>query len=695
MQDTTHKRLAVLRGHLGEVEGPDTSVASAACSAADGGEQLSVVLPETLLGNRWVVRRNALSPHRLVDTFAPPHDDIHTLYDNLESSIAEYGESPYLGHRTTDAKGQPGPYVWRTYAEVGEVRSAIGSGMLHLGVPPGSSVGLYSVNTPEWGLVDAACHAYSMVSVPLYDTLGPDTVKYICNHAELAAVACSAEVLGKMLEVLGECPSVRLLMVFGTRPHQRLPEVPSAPHCKVLTLDRVRALGYKHPKPHHPPKPSDIALINYTSGTTGVPKGAVLTHSNIIANAAGAALMLGAAAGFRHGDRHICYLPLAHIYERFNYTLATHFGCAVGFYRGNVLELLEDIQELRPTIFASVPRLWNRIYDKVLAQIQAANPISRSLFNTAYRYKLAALQRGDLGGGRLGPFWDRLVFSKIKARVGGEVRLLSSGASPISPEVFDFMRICFGATVVEGYGLTETSCLVAMTPPGDIMTGHVGPPSPACEVKLEDIPEMGYTNDDKPYPRGEVCVRGPIIFQGYYKDPENSRDAIDNAGWFHTGDVGSWIEGGRLKIIDRKKNIFKLAQGEYVAPEKIENVYARSPFVQQSFVYGNSLRAQLVAVAIPDPEYLLPWARERGLPRDLAELCRHPQVVAAVLKSMQEEGRAAGLKGFEQVAAIHLHPEPFSVENGMMTPTFKLKRPQAQAAFQAAIDEMYAKLPQL
>ncbi|EFN52377.1 hypothetical protein CHLNCDRAFT_32504 [Chlorella variabilis] len=666
--------------------------------------QYSVVLPEALTTNQWVVRRqvNALSPQRLVDTFPAPHDDIFTLYDNLESSIAEFGDSPYLGHRTSDAKGQPGPYVWQSYAEVGEVRSAIGSGMQHLGIQPGSGVGLYSVNTPEWCLVDAACHAYSLVSVPLYDTLGPDTVKYICNHAELAAVACSLEVLGKLLEVLHECPTVRLLIVYGTRPHQRLPDVPAAPHCKIMTLDRVRALGYKHPRPHHPPKPSDVALINYTSGTTGVPKGAVLTHSSIIANAESCASCCEMLTW--HLPR--SYLPLAHIYERFNFTLVTHYGAAAGFYRqarclyrrGNVLELLEDIQELRPTIFSSVPRLWNRIYDKVMAQIQAANPVSRALFNTAYQYKLAALQRGDLSGGRLGPFWDRLVFSKIKARVGGEVRLLTSGASPISPDVFDFLRICFGATVIEGYGMTESSCLISMTPPGDPRAGHVGPPSPACEVKLEDIPEMGYTNADQPHPRGEICVRGPIVFQGYYKDEANTRDAVDAHGWLHTGDVGTWIEGGRLKIIDRKKNIFKLAQGEYVAPEKIENVYARSPFVMQSFVYGNSLRAQLVAVVIPDPEYLLPWGKERGLPADLAQLCRTPQasgVVHAVLKSMMEEGRAAGLKGFEQVAAVHLHPDPFSVENGMMTPTFKLKRPQAQAAFQPDIDEMYSKLPQL
>ena len=188
-------------------------------------------------------------------------------------------------------------------------------------------------------------------------------------------------------------------------------------------------------------------------------------------------------------------------------------------------------------------------------------------------------------------------------------------------------------------------------------------------------------------------MRGPILFKGSYKDPAATAETIDGEGWLHTGDVGTWLPGGRLKIIDRKKNIFKLAQGEYIAPEKIETVYARSPFVLQSFVYGNSLRAQLVAVVVPDPDYLLPWAAERGLPKDLRQLCANPAVTAAVFKSLQQEGKAAGLKGFEQVAAVRLAPEQFSVENGLMTPTFKITRPQAQAAFQDAIAEMYAALP--
>jgi long-chain acyl-CoA synthetase len=419
-----------------------------------------------------------------------------------------------------------------------------------------------------------------------------------------------------------------------------------------------------------------------------VPKGAVLTHANLIADSAGHEGLLEVGPG----DRHISYLPLAHIYERMNFLGATRKGISVGFYRGNVLELLDDIQELQPTLFNSVPRLWNRIHDRVMGTIRAGNPISRSLFETAYASKKAALARGDPSGGRFGPFWDRLVFSKIKARIGGKVRYMSSGASPISPEVMEFLRVCFGATVVEGYGMTETSCTISVQRPDDPTVGHVGAPLPCCEVKLEDIPEMGYSNADKPYPRGEICVRGPTIFQGYYKDPEQTREVLDADGWLHTGDVGMWIEGGRLKIFDRKKNIFKLAQGEYIAPEKIENVYARSPLVAQSFVHGDSLKPQLVAVVVPDPETLLPWAASRRLPQDFAALCKDASVVAAVHKSMVEEGRAAGLKGFEQVAAIHLHPQAFAVDNGLLTPTFKLKRPQARKAFAEQIEAMYSKL---
>ncbi|KAK9909434.1 hypothetical protein WJX75_002244 [Coccomyxa subellipsoidea] len=650
--------------------------------------QYSVSLPERLTPTGpWLVHRSATSPSQLVDSFPPPDDHIRTLHDNYEHSFAMFAQVPYLGQRMVDDKGKPGPYHWMTYLEVAKARTDIGSGLLHFGLSSGCTLGLYSVNCRDWVLVEAACVSYSIVTVPLYDTLGPDAVRYISNHAELRAVTCSIALLPVLLKELQACPSISLVVVFGLKKGQKLPRVAPGLKARVVTLEAVAAAGREHPRAHIPPLPRDTATLCYTSGTTGIPKGAILSHANLIADAAGSNTLLNA----QPGDRHISYLPLAHIYERVTLVGVTHGGVSIGFYRGDVAELLDDVLELRPTIFTSVPRLWNRIYDRVMGTIRAGNPVARRLFAAAYASKKAALQAGDLSGGRFGPFWDRLVFSKIKARLGGEVRIMTTGASPISAEVIDFMRICFGATVIEGYGMTETACTISMTLPDDTTSGHVGGPLPCCEVKLEDIPEMGYTNGDQPYPRGEICVRGPTVFQGYYKDEMQTREILDADGWLHTGDIGLWLPGGRLKIIDRKKNIFKLAQGEYIAPEKIENVYMRSPFVAQAFVYGDSLQAHLVAVIVPDPDTLLPWAASRGLPQDLNRLVADPTVTTAVFNSILEEGRTSKLRGFEQVAAVTLVAEQFSVENNLLTPTFKLKRPQAKAAFQEAIDKMYAK----
>lgn len=270
--------------------------------------------------------------------------------------------------------------------------------------------------------------------------------------------------------------------------------------------------------------------------------------------------------------------------------------------------------------------------------------------------------------------------------------VLFLGASPISPEVFDFLKICFGANVIEGYGMTETSCTISLTNFSDTNSGHVGPPIPCCEVKLVDIPEMNYYSTDQPYPRGEVCVRGPILFQGYHKDKAQTMEVMDEEGWFHTGDVGCWLSNGRLKIIDRKKNLFKLAQGEYIAPEKIENIYMRCPMVAQVFIYGDSLKSQLVGIVVPDVDVLIPWAKQQGIRKNLAALCEDKEVVSSILDSIQAEGRIAGLTGFEQVHAICVIPEPFTVENDLLTPTFKLKRPQAKEKFRTQIEKLYQTL---
>lgn len=689
MESSAQRRLRAIQAHLLPIASIDDSSSIVERNETSGeffqGDGYSVVLPEKLHTGKWNVYRSARSPLKLVTRF-PNHPEIGTLHDNFVHAVESFPDYKYLGTRVR-VDGTVGEYKWMTYGEVSTARSAIGSALQNYGLSKGMSVGLYFINRPEWVVVDHACSAYSYISVPLYDTLGPDAVQYIVNHADVQAIFCDRMTLNSLLSFLSEIPTVRVIVVVGGV-DEYLPSLPGASGVKLISYSKLLSQGRASLQPFCPPNPDDIATICYTSGTTGTPKGVVLTHGSLIASTAG----MSSSAGFYPTDVYISYLPLAHIYERANQIMLVYYGCAVGFYQGDNLKLMDDLVALRPTLFCSVPRLYNRIYAGITNAVKTSGVLKERLFNAAYNSKKQAIMNGR----NPSPIWDKLVFNKIKAKLGGRVRFMGSGASPLSPDVMDFLKVCFGGRVMEGYGMTETSCVITSMEEGDNMSGHVGSPNPACEVKLVDVPEMNYTSEDQPYPRGEICVRGPIVFKGYFKDEVQTREVIDDEGWLHTGDIGLWLPGGRLKIIDRKKNIFKLAQGEYIAPEKIENVYAKCKFVAQSFVYGDSLNSCLVAVISVDPDALNAWAAEEGIKcEDLEQLCRHPRAKAAVLAEMDALGREAGLRGFEFVKAVTLVSEPFTVENGLLTPTFKVKRPQAKVYFERAIAEMYAELSKL
>lgn len=678
-------RLQVINTHLqtmpqGENGGLNLQPTAGEFFIKDG---YSVILPEKLSTGKWNVYRSAQSPMQLIDHF-PDRPEIRTLHDNFVYSSKAFQDLKYLGTRIRE-NGSVGEYKWMTYGEAGTARAAIGSGLVQHGIVKGSRIGLYFLNRPEWIITEHACSSYSYISVPLYDTLGPDAVNYIISHAEMTCVFCTPDKLETLLSCITETCSVRLVVVVGGN-DLLVPLLPSKPGLEIISFTRLEAQGRSNLKPFVPPQADDIATICYTSGTTGTPKGAALSHGNLIASVAGAAIGYEISST----DIGISYLPLAHIYERANVVSLTAHGAAIGFYQGDVLKLMDDMGVLRPTIFPSVPRLYNRIYDGITAAVRTSGGLRERLFNVAYNAKKQAIEAGKTPS----PLWDRLVFNKIQARLGGRVRLLMSGASPLSPDVLDFLRICFGGMVSEGYGMTETACVISSCDAGDNTSGHVGSPNPACEIKFVDVPEMNYTSDDKPHPRGEICVRGPIVFKGYYKDEVQTKEILDEEGWLHTGDIGVWLPGGRLKIIDRKKNIFKLAQGEYIAPEKIENVYVRSKYIGQCFVYGDSFNSCLVAVAVVDPEEVSKWAKSRGLKdsNDLAKVCKDPEMRATVLADMDALGHDAKLRGFEFAKAVMLVPEPFTVESGLLTPTFKVKRPQARAQFAKDIEEMYTEL---
>ncbi|NP_001310697.1 long chain acyl-CoA synthetase 7, peroxisomal [Ricinus communis] len=684
MESTTaQRRLKAIRGHLISSTVDDHSSplqANLTASEFVHNQTYSVVLPEKLQTGKWNVYRSVRSPLKLVSRFHD-HPEIATLHDNFVRAVETFQDYKYLGTRIRQ-DGTVGEYTWMTYGEAATAREAIGSGLRYHGIQKGACVGIFFVNKPEWLIVDHACAAYSYISVPLYDTLGPDAVKYVVNHANVQAIFCVPETSNALLSFLAEIPSVQLIVVVGAVDEQ-LPSLPSTFGVKLISYMKLLGEGCSNRQPFIPPKPEDVATICYTSGTTGTPKGVVLTHGSLIASVAGFCL----AIKFNPSDIYISYLPLAHIYERTNQMVLVYYGVAVGFYQGDNLKLMDDLAALRPTLFCSVPRLYNRIYDGITKAVKASGVLRERLFRAAYNSKKQAI----MSGRNPSPMWDKLVFNKIRGKLGGRVRFMGSGASPLSPDIMDFLRVCFGCQVLEGYGMTETSCVISVMDLGDNLSGHVGSPNAACEIKLVDVPEMNYTLDDQPYPRGEICVRGPTVFKGYYKDGVQTREVFDDDGWMHTGDIGLWLPGGRLKIIDRKKNIFKLAQGEYIAPEKIENVYSKCRFVSQCFIYGDSFNSFLVAVVAVDPDVLRDWAVSEGIKYDdLGQLCNDPRTRAAVLADMDEVGKEAQLRGFEFAKAVTLVPEPFSLENGLLTPTFKIKRPRAKEYFEKAISNMYA-----
>jgi long-chain acyl-CoA synthetase len=589
------------------------------------------------------------------------------------------------------------PFTFKTYAQVQAEIDAVGSAMVKRGMAPPNDtghrlVGLYSKNRYEWVVAEQACHAFGFADVPLYDTLGHEAIVFVLSQTQMASCFCDAAGVPKLLDAKkgGALPAFKFVVSFEA-PDAKVVAAGAAAGVTVVGWDALLAEGKAAPAPHAPPKPDDLAFICYTSGTTGMPKGAMILHRNIIADSSSAVTL---DLGLHKTDVHLSYLPLAHIFERLVQAALFMLGASIGFYHGNTLELTDDLTALRPTLFPSVPRLYNKIYDKIMAGAQAGG-IKTFLFNKAFASKEYYL---DYHNTVRHSVWDKIVFSKVAARVGlDRVRVLLTGSAPIAGHVLKFLRIAFSATLCEGYGQTECSAAATLTDPGDQASlGHVGGPLPCNEVKLVSVGEMGYNVTDTAHGRevdaagavvnpgivcvgrGEVCYRGANVFAGYYKDPEKTKEAVDKDGWLHSGDIGLWDANGCLRIVDRKKNIFKLSQGEYVAAEKIENVYIKANLVGAAFVYGDSLHSVLVAVICPDEAAGKAWAAANGhAGATLKDLCGNAAFKKEVEKQMEEMAKEAKLQGFEKARGVHLESEPWTPDD-ILTPSFKLKRADAQ-----------------
>ncbi|KAE8881257.1 Long chain acyl-CoA synthetase 7, peroxisomal [Phytophthora fragariae] len=649
---------------------------------------------ESYTGKRYTVEvpdtRDAThGPAYTVPDQEPVDEAEMTLYHNfLVGCGFEGGNRPCYGQRRVDpATGAAGAYEWLTYNQVRARADDVASGMAAaLGLQRQDKVGIFCRNQVEWCLLNHACDRMSYALVPLYDTLGPEAVPFVITHTALRVLFCGSKQLGVVLACAAKCPSVKTIVLIDPVTDEQQ-QLAAAHDIELLTFDDLERKGNAQPCAADPPLPTDVSTLCYTSGTVGDPKGVVLLQRNLTYAARQASNRLA----IYPTDVHISYLPLVHVLERVVLALMCLNGASAGFYQGDLRLLMDDIAALQPTVFVTVPRLVSRVYDKITQGVEAAGGVKKMIFEQALASKLAGVEQGY----KTHALWDRLVFNKLRQALGGNVRLVFSGSAPMSADVKKFMQAVFCCDVVEGYGLSESAAAVCVGAVNMPTESHVGTPVMYCQVQLEDVPEMGYTSHDKPRPRGEILVKGPEMFTEYYENPQMTREAIDERGWFHTGDIGCWNADGTLSIIDRKKNIFKLAQGEYVAAEKIENAYSKCKYVAQLFVYGDSLQSCLVGVVVSDPEVLKVWAQEHGLSGEdasKAKVLANPEYQKDVRDDMERVAKEAQLRGFERVRNVHFHPKPFSSDDGLVTPTFKLKRPQLKAYFQPQIDELYREL---
>ncbi|XP_054824239.1 long chain acyl-CoA synthetase 4-like [Prosopis cineraria] len=621
------------------------------------------------------------------DGFPPPIEGLDSCWDVFRTSVEKYPKQPMLGRRDI-IDGKPGKYKWQSYEEVYDLAMKLGNSIRSCGYGQGAKCGIYGANCPEWIISMEACNAHGLHCVPLYDTLGAGAVEFIICHAEVTITFVEEKKIPELLKTFPAAAKyLRTLVSFGKVTPEQKQEAEQFGSV-IHSWDEFLQLGQGQNFDLPVKKKSDISTIMYTSGTTGDPKGVLLSNESIVTVLAGFKRYLESVnEQLTEKDVYISYLPLAHIFDRVFEELFIWQGASIGFWRGDVKLLIEDIGELKPSIFCAAPRVLDRIYSGLTQKISAGGFLKKKLFNFAYSYKLKNLKKG-LKDGHAAPLFDKLVFNKVKQRLGGNVRLILSGSAPLSMHVESFLRVVSCAYVIQGYGLTE-SCggtFAALTSE-HAMIGTVGPPMPNVDVCLESVPELGY-DALASTPRGEICIKGKTLFLGYHKREDLTNEVLFD-GWFHTGDIGEWQPDGSMKIIDRKKNIFKLSQGEYVAVENLETIFGLVSTVESIWVYGNSFKSFLVAIVNPKKEALEGWAKENGITKNFNSLCQDSRAKSFILEELTKIAKEKKLKGFEFIKAVHLDPVPFDMERDLITPSYKKKRPQLLKYYQNVIDNMY------
>lgn len=579
-----------------------------------------------------------------------------------------------LGRKTLFSAKRDGRYQPLSWTEVQEQVTALAAYLLHERVEPGDRVLIFCENRPEWGISDLAIQSVGGWGVPIYPTLTEEGLRVICQDAQpVAAVVSSADQLARLRSATQGLACLRLIIVLqdGEQPNAQLVRWPNALARGREALDRVRPQLDQRLAAL---TPDDTATLIYTSGTTGEPKGVRLSHRNFLSNVDASLQVLS----IREGDRHLSFLPLCHVFERMaGWYLMMTAGASVAFAE-NMDTIPQNMLETSPSIMLGVPRFFEKLYARIQEALQKAPPSKRRMLEWARRAGKAVADAHQAGTPV--PFgtalqWSlaqALVLKKLRARLGGRLRFFVSGSAPLSRDIAEFFYT-IGVPILEGYGLTETSPVIAVNRLPVPRFGSVGPLLPGVEVKIAED--------------GEILSRGPHIMQGYYRKPEATAAMIVD-GWLHTGDIGHLDAAGFLYITDRKKDLIKTAGGKFVAPQRLENLFVTDPMISQAFVFGDR-HPYCVALIVPNLERLRRHAQEQEIgAASAAELVRDPRIVQFYWERIA--ARQAHLPSFEQIKKIALLDTEFSQAAGELTPTLKAKRSIIAQKYGPVLDRLYA-----
>ncbi|KDR78210.1 hypothetical protein GALMADRAFT_224584 [Galerina marginata CBS 339.88] len=660
-------------------------------------------------------RRCFLSKDGLV---TQPAEGVDTVYDVVKYAARTHGSRNALGwrevlniveeekdvKRLVDGKEviqkkkwkyfELSDYKYISFSQVEEAVSEIARALVNLGVAKGNVFNVYAQTSPNWQLMAHAIVSISTVMATSYDTLGEEGLTHSLNEPQCVGIFTNAELLPALRRVLGNTPTIKYVVFDGEPDQAVLDDIQLIRgSIELLSIDRLRNIGRYHPVDildARRPGREDLALIMYTSGSTGPPKGVCITHANLVASVGAIHALLG--HHLTYNDSYLAYLPLAHVLEYIVEMAILFAGMPTGYGRvktltdASVRNCKGDISTFCPSIMVGVPDVWETIRKGIENKVNSGGIIRKSLFETA----MAAKKNNIPLFARLA---DSVVLSGVRAATGGKLRIALSGGAAISRETQEFLTTAL-VTVIQGYGMTESCGMCSILPPELMRYNSVGLPVPCIDIQLRDVPEAGYLSTHDPQ-QGEICIRGPSVVKGYYKRPDLNLDEtiFTKNGWLRTGDVGQWNADGTLSIIDRVKNLIKLATGEYIALERLESVYKACNLVANICVLATPEAKQPVAIIIPHEGNLrrVLQAHEVDSTPELASLCEDASVQEIIRTECNTVGKRNGFKTVELLQAVILTPMDWTPQNGLVTAAQKIQRPKIANTFRAQIIEVYKK----